>query len=140
MTSSGAGMGYTWAVMSMIQSARRIENYHYAIRHLAGAAEALTKAGREVIYLNVGDPQVYGFRPPEHIVAPVIAALRNSFTGYTHSAGLLEAREAVANYATGLGAPTGADQVLITAGASEAADLLLTALLDEHDEVLLPAP
>ena len=124
----------------MIKSAHRIENYHYAIRHLAGAAEALTKAGREVIYLNIGDPQVYGFRPPPHIVEPVTAALRNSFTGYTHSAGLLEAREAVANYATGLGAPTAPDHVLITAGASEAADLLLTGLLNENDEVLLPAP
>src|SRR5215831_4882385 len=126
--------------MSMIQPARRIENYHYAIRHLAGAAEALTKAGREVIYLNIGDPQIYGFRPPAHIVEPVIAALRNSFTGYTHSAGLLEAREAVARYATGLGATTDPDQVLITSGASEAADLLMTALLNEEDEVLLPAP
>jgi len=124
----------------MIQAARRIEDYHYAIRHLAGAADALTRAGREVIYLNIGDPQVYGFRPPEHIVEPVIRALRNGFTGYTHSAGLPEAREAVANYATRLGAPTGPDQVLITSGASEAADLLLTALLDENDEVLLPAP
>ena len=124
----------------MIQSARRIQNYHYAIRHLAGAAEALTRAGREVIYLNIGDPQVYGFRPPEHIVEPVIRALKNSFTGYTHSAGLSEAREAVANYATRLGAPTSADQVLITSGASEAADILLTTLLNENDEVLLPAP
>ena len=133
-------MRYTAKVMSMIQSARRIENYHYAIRHLAGAAEALTKAGREVIYLNIGDPQVYGFRPPAHVVEPVIAALRNSFTGYAHSAGLLEAREAVARYATRLGAPTAPDQALITSGASEAADLLLTALLNENDEVLLPAP
>ena len=124
----------------MIQSARRIENYHYAIRHLAGAAEGLTKAGREVIYLNIGDPQVYGFRPPEHIVEPVINALRSRFTGYTHSAGLFEAREAVAGYASRLGAPTEPDQVLITSGASEAADLLLTALLNENDEVLLPAP
>ena len=124
----------------MIQSARRIENYHYAIRHLAGAADALTKAGREVIYLNIGDPQVYGFRPPAHIVEPVIAALRNNFTGYSHSAGLLEAREAVARYATRLGARTAPDQVVITSGASEAADLLLTALLNENDEVLLPAP
>ena len=127
-------------VTSMIQSAQRIENYHYAIRHLAGAAEALTRAGREVIYLNIGDPQVYGFRPPEHIVEPVIRALKNSFTGYTHSAGLGEAREAVAGYATRLGASTGPDQVLITSGASEAADILLTALLNENDEVLLPTP
>src|SRR6267378_4126666 len=124
----------------MIQSAQRIENYHYAIRHLAGAAEALTRAGREVIYLNIGDPQAYGFRPPEHIVEPVIRALKNGFTGYSQSPGLSEAREAVANYATSLGAPTSADQVLITSGASEAADILLTALLDEKDEVLLPAP
>ena len=124
----------------MIQSAQRIKNYHYAIRHLVGAAEALTRTGREVIYLNIGDPQAYGFRPPEHIVEPVIRALKNNFTGYTNSAGLSEAREAVANYATRLGAPTSSDQVLITSGASEAADILLTALLNENDEVLLPAP
>ncbi len=42
----------------MIQSAQKIGKYHYAIRHLAGAADALTRAGREVIYLNIGDPQV----------------------------------------------------------------------------------
>jgi len=65
----------------MIQSAQRIENYHYAIRHLVGAAEALTRAGREVIYLNIGDPQVYGFRPPEHIVEPVIRASRIASPG-----------------------------------------------------------
>src|SRR2546425_7373952 len=115
--------------LSMIQSARRIENYHYAIRHLAGAAEALSRSGREVIYLNIGDPQVYGFRPPDHIVEPVARALKTCFTGYTNSAGLPEAREAVARYATGLGAPTNPDEVLITSGASEAADILLTTLL-----------
>ena len=124
----------------MIQSSVRIEKYHYAIRHVARAAEALARAGREVIYLNIGDPQVYGFRPPEHLLEAVAHALEDSFTGYSNSAGLFEAREAVANYATGLGAPTRPDEVLITAGASEAADLLLTALLDENDEVLLPAP
>src|SRR5260370_15326966 len=91
--------------LCMIQSAQRIEKYHYAIRHLAGAAEALTRAGREVIYLNIGDPQIYGFRPPEHIVEPVIRALRNNFTGYTHSAGLSEAREAVSPFAPRFGAP-----------------------------------
>ena len=48
----------------MIQSSVRIEKYHYAIRHVARAAEALARAGREVIYLNIGDPQVYGFDAP----------------------------------------------------------------------------
>jgi alanine-synthesizing transaminase len=124
----------------MIKSAHRIENYHYAIRHVARVAELLARAGREIIYLNIGDPQVYGFGPPEHIVEAVARAVKNSFTGYSNSAGLLEAREAVAAYATDLGAPTSPDDVIITSGASEAADILLTALLDANDEVLIPAP
>jgi aspartate/methionine/tyrosine aminotransferase len=74
------------------------------------------------------------------MVEAVARALRDEFTGYSHSAGLMEAREAVAAYATALGAPTAPTQVLITSGASEAADLVLTALVDEGDEVLLPAP
>ncbi|HXM34868.1 MAG TPA: aminotransferase class I/II-fold pyridoxal phosphate-dependent enzyme [Pyrinomonadaceae bacterium] len=124
----------------MIQSAEKIKTYHYAIRHVARVAEQLERSGREVVYLNIGDPQVYGFRPPEHLVEAVARAMKDRFTGYSQSAGLPEAREAIARYATGLGAPTRPDEVLVTSGASEAADILLTALLDVHDEVLIPAP
>jgi len=124
----------------MIQSAQRIRNYQYAIRQVARVAESLQREGRDIIYLNIGDPQVYGFHPPRHIVEAVSRALYDGFTGYSHSAGLTEAREAVATYATLLGTPTKVDDVLITSGASEAADILLTALLNEGDEVLLPAP
>jgi aspartate/methionine/tyrosine aminotransferase len=53
---------------------------------------------------------------------------------------LLAARDAVAAYATSLGAPTTPEQVLVTSGASEAADLVLTSLVNEGEEVLLPAP
>src|SRR5258705_5934068 len=90
--------------------------------------------------MNIGDPQAYGFRPAVHVVEAVARALRNSFTGYAHSAGLRAARNAVAAYATSLGAPTTPEQIVITSGASEAADLVLTALVNEGDEVLLPAP
>lgn len=124
----------------MIAPSSRTANFQYAIRNLVSAAEAQERAGRSVIYLNIGDPQVYGFRPPAHVVEPVARALRDSFTGYAHSAGLREARGAVASYATDLGSPTELEQVLITSGASEAADLVLTALVNEGDEVLLPAP
>jgi aspartate/methionine/tyrosine aminotransferase len=124
----------------MITPSQRTANFHYAIRNLASAAEVLERDGRRVIYLNIGDPQAYGFRPPAHVVEAVARALKDDFTGYSHSAGLLEAREAVAAYATRLGAPTGPNQVLMTSGASEAADLVLTALVEEGDEVLLPAP
>jgi aspartate/methionine/tyrosine aminotransferase len=124
----------------MISPSSRTANFHYAIRNLVSAAEAQERDGRSVIYLNIGDPQAYGFRPPEHVVEAVLRAHRESFTGYAHSAGLRVARNAVAAYATDLGAPISAEQVLITSGASEAADLVLTALVNEGDEVLLPAP
>jgi alanine-synthesizing transaminase len=90
--------------------------------------------------LNIGDPQVFGFRPPTYLVEAIQRALADSFTGYAHSAGLPEARETIANYATNLGAPTTTDEVIVTSGASEAADLVLTALVNAGEEVLLPAP
>src|SRR4030095_3227290 len=124
----------------MISPSIRTANFHYAIRDLVSAAEAQERAGRSVVYLNIGDPQAYGFRPPAHVVEPVAHALRDSFTGYAHSAGLGVARSAIAAYATALGVRTTPGQVLITSGASEAADLVLTALVNEGDEVLLPAP
>ncbi|MGH9901724.1 MAG: pyridoxal phosphate-dependent aminotransferase [Pyrinomonadaceae bacterium] len=124
----------------MILPSSRTAQFHYAIRNIVGAAEAQERAGRRVIYLNIGDPQAYGFRPPAHVVEAVTRALRDKFTGYAHSSGLREAREAVAACATRAGAPTGPDEVLMTSGASEAADLVLSALVEEGDEVLLPAP
>jgi alanine-synthesizing transaminase len=124
----------------MISPSIRTANFHYAIRNLVSAAEALERAGRNIIYLNIGDPQAYGFRPPVHIVEAVARALRDSFTGYANSAGLRAARSAVAAYATALGDPVNPEQVLITSGASEAADLVLTALVNDGDEILLPAP
>src|SRR6266498_1453273 len=96
----------------MINPSRRTLNYKYAIRNLARSAAILERAGREIIYLNIGDPQKYGFRPPEHLVEAVTRALRNGFTGYSESAGLREAREAVAAYATTTAAtPTNVEEV-----------------------------
>jgi len=124
----------------MIQPSRRVANYHYAIRNIVAAAEVLERRGRRVTYLNIGDPQAFGFRPPKHVVEPVQKALRDNFTGYAHSRGLFEARQSISNYATKLQAPTQPHDVIVTSGASEAADLVLTALLNEGDQILLPAP
>lgn len=124
----------------MIRPSARTAQFHYAIRNIVGAAEERERRGQSVVYLNIGDPQAYDFRPPAHVVEAVTRALREEFTGYAHSSGLPAAREAVAAYATNLGAQTSPADVLMTAGASEAADLLLTALVNEGEEVLLPAP
>lgn len=124
----------------MIQPSERAANFHYAIRNVVNAAEALERQGRRIIHLNIGDPQAFGFKPPIEIIEAVERATRNNFTGYSHSAGLRAAREVVAEYATALGTETSPADVLITSGASEAADLLLTALLNPGDEVILPGP
>ena len=124
----------------MIPCSERAANFEYAIRNVVRAAEALERRGRRVIPLNIGDPQSFGFHPPDFVIDAVNRAVRDEFTGYSHSSGLLEARESVARYASGLGAPTEAKDVIITAGASEGADLVLTALVNPGDEVLLPAP
>ena len=124
----------------MIRPSSRTAQFHYAIRNIVSAAEERERAGHAVTYLNIGDPQAYGFRPPAHVVEAAARAVRERFTGYEHSSGLREAKEAVAAYATALGAETAPGDVLMTAGASEAADLLLTALVEEGEEVLVPAP
>src|SRR6185369_14991997 len=67
-------------------------------------------------------------------------AMRDGQNGYLPSAGILPAREAVATDYTAKGIPTGPDRVLITTGTSEAIDLVLNALVDEGDEVLVPMP
>ena len=125
----------------MIVPSERATHFVYAIRNVVQAAEALERKGRKVIHLNIGDPQSFGFKPPPEVIEAVERATRDKFTGYSHSAGLLEARAAVAQYANALGGPeiSPAD-VLLTSGASEAADLVLTALANAGEEVLLPAP
>ena len=124
----------------MIKPSNRAANFHYAIRNVVHAAETLERQGRQIIHLNIGDPQAFGFKPPAEVIEAVERAIREKFTGYSHSAGLLQAREAIAQYATALGAETLPNGVLITSGASEGADLVLTALVNPGDEVLLPAP
>src|ERR1044072_127869 len=124
----------------MSHSSEPAANLVYALRNAVRAAEPLERQGRRVIYLNIGDPQSFGFHPPDFVIEAVNRAVKDKFTGYSHSSGLPEAREAVARYATKLGSPTEMKDVIVTSGASEAADLILTGLVNPGEEVLLPAP
>ncbi|HEY0723928.1 MAG TPA: hypothetical protein VGD41_08110, partial [Pyrinomonadaceae bacterium] len=98
----------------MIHPSERAAHFHYAIRNVVSAAEALERQGRHIIHLNIGDPQAFGFKPPAEIIEAVDRATRNNFTGYSHSAGLRAARDVVAEYATSLGAETSPHDVVIT--------------------------
>jgi len=117
-----------------------VNRFSYAIRNIVAEAKAVEARGKAVRYLNIGDPVAAGFSTPAHLVEAAARAMREGHNGYLASAGILEAREAVAADYTAHGVPTSPDRVLITAGTSEGIELTLSALVDPGDEVLVPSP
>ena len=118
----------------------RVSGFTYAIRNIVAEARKIEAAGRRVRYLNIGDPIAFGFETPPHLIDAVARAMRDGHNGYTASAGIPEAREAVAADYTRRGMPVSADRVVLTSGTSEGIELALGALADDGDEVLVPVP
>src|SRR6185295_10375734 len=96
--------------------------------------------GIEVMKLNIGNIAAFGIEPPDEMVQDMIRDLPK-FAGYTDSKGLLPSREAVMRYALEKGiAAVSVEDIYLGNGASELIVMSLNALLDEGDEVLVPAP
>src|SRR5712671_6844712 len=111
-----------------IPVARRVSGFVYAIRNIVAEARKVEAAGRTVRYLNIGDPILFGFKTPPHMIAAVERAMRDGHNGYAPSAGILTAREAVAAECIQRGMPMNPDRVVVTSGTSEGIELALTAL------------
>ncbi len=124
----------------MIQPAERTRNYNYAIRNIVVEAKKVEASGRPVTYLNIGDPVIYGFQPPQSLMDAMAKAVRDGNNGYAPSNGTVEAREAIAEDSAKFGIPISPEDVIVTSGASEGADLILSALLEMGDDVLTPCP
>lgn len=120
--------------------ATRTQNYKYAIRNIVVEAKKIEAEGKKVTYLNIGDPALYGFQPPQALIEANIKAMRDGYSGYSPSAGIQAARDAVAEEALRRHIRTSPDDVIFTYGASEAADIVFTAVLEPGDEVLVPSP
>ena len=123
-----------------IPVASRIGGFVYAIRNIVAEARRVEAAGTAVRYLNIGDPILFGFRTPPHLVEAVERAIRDGHNGYVPSVGIASAREAVADECGRRGMPLLADRVVLTSGTSEGIELALTALAEAGDEVLVPVP
>jgi alanine-synthesizing transaminase len=123
-----------------IRTARRVDRFTYAIRNIVAEARKVEAAGTPVRYLNIGDPNQFGFVTPPHLIEAVARAMRDGHNGYTASAGILEAREAVAADFDARGVAVDPDRVLITSGTSEGLELALTAIVDDGEAVLVPSP
>jgi alanine-synthesizing transaminase len=123
-----------------VRVAARVTGFTYAIRNIVAEAKTIEAAGREVRYLNIGDPIPFGFTTPPHLVEAVHRAMRDGHNGYTSSAGIESSRIAVADEYTRRGMPVSPDRVILTSGTSEGIELALGALADAGDEVLVPTP
>jgi alanine-synthesizing transaminase len=103
-------------------------------------ADQLEQAGHSVLRLNTGNPALFGFDAPEEILQDIIRNLPHAH-GYSDSRGILPARRAVVQYYQKLGvADVGIDDVFLGNGVSELVTMAVQALLEDGDEVLIPAP
>jgi alanine-synthesizing transaminase len=118
-----------------------LRDVKYEIRgRLARRAHELERLGYEIISLNIGNPGAFGFRTPESMRLALIENLAAG-EGYCHQKGIFPAREAVVmqQQARGVSDVT-PEEVFIGNGVSELIDLVLRALLNPGDEVLVPSP
>lgn len=120
--------------------AQRVGHFSYAIRNIVVEAKRVEASGRRVRYMNIGNPPAFGFQPPPHLIEAVVRAVQNGENGYCASAGIMPAREAIAEEYTGRGWTVSPDRVLVTSGTSEAIELALSALVDPGTNVLVPMP
>jgi aspartate/methionine/tyrosine aminotransferase len=125
----------------MIHASKRSEGISYAIRDVVLPAKELEKRGITVLHLNIGDPNKYDFDTPQHMKEALSAATKQGNNGYSPSEGYEELRAAIAtrekqrnniNYDT--------TDICITTGVTESLQILLNALLNPTDELLIPGP
>ncbi|MCW2527538.1 MAG: Aminotransferase AlaT [Pseudonocardiales bacterium] len=126
--------------MELLQS-RKLANVLYDIRGpVLEEAKRLEDAGHLITKLNIGNPQPFGFDAPPEILVDVIRNLHLS-QGYSDSQGIMSARTAVVQHYQSRGIDiTDVDDVWLGNGVSELIQLSLQAMLDDGDEVLIPAP
>ena len=124
--------------MNQIKPAFRTFQVEYAIRDIVEASEEAKKAGKDLIYLNIGDPIKYGFKTPDSIIEVVCQALWKNYNSYSDSPGIPEAIEAIRNYALKKGIEP--IDIYITQGATEAIEFAISALVNSEENILLPCP
>ena len=119
---------------------KKVMGVEYAIRDIVLAARKVEQSGMTVDYLNIGDPVQFGFQPPANVKQALIDSINKGENYYSTSEGLLELREEIAKKENLKGLSITADDVLITNGVSEGLDMVISSIVEEGDEVLLPGP
>jgi (5-formylfuran-3-yl)methyl phosphate transaminase len=119
-------------------SRRAREITPFLVMDILERAQELERQGEKVIHLEIGEPD---FDTPAVVKDAANQALAQGHTGYTHSQGLLELREALCrHYREKYGVELSPDRFIVTSGTSPAMVLIFAGLLDPGDEVLLTDP
>ena len=127
--------------MSSILQSEKLRHVCYEIRGPAlQEAKKLEEEGHRITKLNIGNPGAFGFEAPEEILKDVILNLPES-QAYSDSKGLFSARKAVMHETQRLGIPgVDIEDIYLGNGVSELIVMAMQALLNDGDEILIPAP
>ena len=126
--------------LDTLKISKKVAGVEYAIRDIVLAARKVEQKGMTVDYLNIGDPVQFGFQPPDNVKEAMINAIRRGENFYSPSEGLLDLRAEIAKKENAKGLSISSDDVLITNGVSEGLDMVISSIVEEGDEVLLPGP
>ncbi|MCP4321696.1 MAG: pyridoxal phosphate-dependent aminotransferase [Alteromonadales bacterium] len=127
--------------MKTVTKSSKLNNVCYDIRgQIAAEAKRLEDEGHKILKLNIGNPAPFGFEAPDDILKDVIHNLPRS-QGYAESKGIYSARVAVMQYFQQQGIKgVGIEDIFIGNGVSELIVMAMQGLLNNDDEVLIPAP
>jgi aspartate/methionine/tyrosine aminotransferase len=123
----------------LVRLASRVDAIEpFYVMELMKEAQALERAGRDIIHMSIGEPD---FTAPEPVINAAADALKRGVTQYTNALGITPLREAIArHYRDTFGLTVDPERIVVTAGASAALLLACMALVDNGDEVLMPDP
>lgn len=125
----------------LIQKSTKLNDVCYDIRgEVLETANHLEDEGHRVLKLNIGNPAPFGFNAPDEIISDMVKNLRKA-QGYTDSKGLFAARKAIMQECQQQGIQ-GVDlsDIYLGNGVSELIVMAMQALLNDGDEMLIPAP
>src|SRR5262245_13619735 len=122
-----------------MRTARRAAEIEpFEVMDVLSRAQALERAGRRVLHMEIGEPD---FTAPAPVVEAGMRALRDGRTAYTATLGLTSLREAIAqHYQSRFGAQVDAGRIAITSGASGGLLTVSALYVDAGDEILAPDP
>ena len=127
--------------MRVFKKSSKLDNVLYDVRGpVVGEAARMEEAGTQILKLNIGNPAPFGFQTPDEVIYDMRRQLTEC-EGYSPAQGLFSARKAIMQYAQLKHIPNVSMEDIYTGnGVSELINLCMSALLDNGDEILIPAP